>query len=89
MGDPPFEPGGAANAKAADSSMISKMSFMARTIAMWRAVSGGTFLAKHPEFAWQKPVLRDMQGTPGPCFVNIIASSATTAGRSTHKSSAK
>jgi hypothetical protein len=68
-GDPPFEPGGAGNAKAADSSMISKMSFVARTNRpCGEPFLVGQFLAKHPEFAWEKPVLRDMQGTPWAIF---------------------
>ena len=81
--DPPFEPGGAGNAKAADSSMISKMSFMARTNRpCGEPFLVGPFLAKHPEFAWEKPVLRDMQGTPWAMFrVNDHASSAARAGK--------
>ena len=77
--DPPFEPGGASNAKAADSSMISKMSFMARTNRpCGEPFLVEPFLAKHPEFAWERPVLRDMQGTPWAMFrANDHASSST------------
>ncbi len=64
-GDPPFEPGGATNAKAADSSMIGKMSFVARTNRpCGEDFLVGPFLAKHPEFTWEEPSLTDMKGTP-------------------------
>ena len=82
--DPPFEPGGAANAKAADSSMISNMSFMARTNRpCGEPFLVGPFLAKHPEFAWEKPALRDMQGTPWAMFRanDHASSSAARAGK--------
>jgi hypothetical protein len=79
-GDPPFDPDGAGNAKAADSSMISNMSFMARTNRpCGEPFLVGPFLAKHPEFSWEKPVLRDMQGTPWAMFrANDHSSSAAT-----------
>ena len=82
-GDPPFEPGGAGNAKAADSSMIGKMSFIARTNRpCGEPFLVGPFLAKHPEFAWEKPVLRDMQGTPWAMFrANDQASSSSSIAR--------
>jgi len=78
-GDPPFDPDGAGNAKAADSSMIRNMSFMARTNRpCGEPFLVGPFLAKHPEFAWEKPVLRDMQSTPWAMFrSNDHASSST------------
>ncbi|MGH9616538.1 MAG: C45 family autoproteolytic acyltransferase/hydrolase [Acidobacteriaceae bacterium] len=68
-GDPPFQPGGADNAKAADSTMVNNMSFIART----NRPCGQDFLvlpflAKHPQFAWEKPILRDMKGTPWAIF---------------------
>lgn len=61
----PYHPGGAVQGKVTDSAMAKKMSFWAR---------GGhpcgadflkdEFLAKHPEFAWQAPVLTDMKAGP-------------------------
>jgi hypothetical protein len=63
--DPPFSADGAVSAKAMDSSMAGKMSFDARS----GRPCGEDFLvkpylARHPEFDWQKPVLNDMKGNP-------------------------
>ena len=61
----PFGPEGAVSAKAADSSMLSKMSFLARIgRPCGEDFVAASFLAKHPQFAWQKPVLEDMKGNP-------------------------
>ncbi|HEX4020183.1 MAG TPA: C45 family peptidase [Acidobacteriaceae bacterium] len=68
-GWPPYDPGGAVNAKAADSTMIQNMSMMARTgRPCGEDFLVKPFLAKHPEFDWQKPVLTDMKGNPWASF---------------------
>jgi hypothetical protein len=51
--------------QAADSTMAKNMSFNARA----GFPCGGDFLAEsflqqHPEFDWEKPVMRDMKGNP-------------------------
>jgi hypothetical protein len=67
--EPAFAPAGAVNAKATDSALASELSF-------WAAAghpcgirfSAAGFLAGHPEFAWQKPILRDLPGGPWTLF---------------------
>ena len=58
---PPFFPGGATQSKVTDSKLAGELSFWA---CMGHACGtdfvAGKFLAEHPEFAWQKPILRDM-----------------------------
>jgi hypothetical protein len=61
----PYGPNGAVQSKAADAAMIGRMAFEA---AMGHAC-GLTFhaaehLAKHPEYGWQKPLLRDLVAGP-------------------------
>jgi phospholipase B-like protein len=65
----PYNPGGAVQGKATDSAMAAKMSFVARA----GHPCGADFLAEpfldqHPEFAWQKPLLRDMKAGPWTLF---------------------
>ena len=68
-GYPPYNPAGAVNAKAADSSMASKMSLVARTgRPCGQDFLVHPFLAKHPEFAWESPALGDMKGNPWATF---------------------
>jgi hypothetical protein len=61
----PYHPGGAVQGKVTDSAMTKKMSFWAR-----RGHPCGAdflkdqFLAKHPEYAWQSPVMTDMKAGP-------------------------
>ena len=67
----PYNPGGAVQGKATDSSMAAKMSFVARA----GHPCGADFLAEpflehHPEFSWQKPLLRDMKAGPWTEFVS-------------------
>jgi len=67
----PYNPGGAVQGKAADSSMAAKMSFVARA----GHPCGADFLAEpflehHPEFSWQKPLLRDMKAGPWTVFTS-------------------
>ena len=58
----PYGPAGAAETKVADSAMAEKMSFEA---AMGHpcgvAFETSTFLAAHPEYAWQKSLLQDVK----------------------------
>ena len=64
-----YNPGGAVQGKAADSTMAAKMSFVARAGHPCGAdFSAADFLERHPEFAWQKPLLRDMKGGPWTVF---------------------
>ncbi|HEX4019870.1 MAG TPA: C45 family peptidase [Acidobacteriaceae bacterium] len=68
-GAPPFTPSGAVNAKAADSSMASRLSFYARSgRPCGEDFLVKPFLAAHPRFAWQAPALRDMKGNPWATF---------------------
>ena len=65
----PYNPGGAVQGKVADSSMAAKMTFVARA----GHPCGADFLAEpflehHPEFSWQKPLLRDMKAGPWTVF---------------------
>jgi hypothetical protein len=67
----PYNPGGAVQGKATDSAMAAKMSFVARA----GHPCGADFLAEqfldqHPEFAWQKPLLRDMKAGPWTVFTS-------------------
>jgi hypothetical protein len=64
-----YNPGGAVQGKATDSAMAAKMSFVARA----GHPCGADFLAEpflehHPEFSWQKPLLRDMKAGPWTTF---------------------
>lgn len=68
-GYPPYNPAGAVNAKAADSSMASKMSFLARAgRPCGQGFQAASFLKRHPEFDWEKPALEDMPGNPWASF---------------------
>jgi Phospholipase B len=65
----PSYPGGAVQGKATDSSMAAKMSLRARA----GHPCGEDFLAKdfleqHPDYAWQKSILRDMKAGPWTTF---------------------
>ena len=67
----PYNPGGAVQGKATDSTMAAKMSFVARA----GHPCGADFLAEpflehHPEFSWQKPLLRDMKAGPWTVFAS-------------------
>ena len=69
-GREPFSPEGAVQGKATDSKMAANMSFVARAGHPCGAdfLAAG-FLEKHPEFSWQKPLLRDMKAGPWTTFV--------------------
>ena len=60
-----FNPGGAVQGKASDSDMAGKMSFVARAGHPCGVdFVAAEFLDKHPEYSWQKPLLRDMKAGP-------------------------
>ena len=64
-----YNPGGAVQGKATDSKMAASMSFVARA----GHPCGADFLAEdflehHPEYSWQKPLLRDMKAGPWTTF---------------------
>ena len=64
-----YNPGGAVQGKAADSAMAEKMSFVARAGHPCGAdFLADKFLEQHPEFSWQKPLLRDMKAGPWTVF---------------------
>jgi hypothetical protein len=61
----PYHPGGTVQAKAADAAMAKKMSFVARAgHGCGTNFKAAQFLAAHPEYRWQKPVLTDMIAGP-------------------------
>ena len=61
----PYFPGGAVQGKATDSSMAEKMQLVARAgHPCGEDFKAGDFLAQHPEYAWQAPLLRDMKAGP-------------------------
>ena len=68
-GDPPFSPGGAVTGKVMDSDMAAKLSFTGRAgHPCGEDFLAAPFLEAHPEFAWQKPILRDMKAGPWTTF---------------------
>ena len=65
----PYNPGGAVQGKAADGAMAAKMSFVARAGHPCGAdFLAEPFLERHPEYSWQKPLLRDMKAGPWTVF---------------------
>jgi hypothetical protein len=68
-GWPAYDPGGAVQGKATDSSMAAKMSFVARAgHPCGEDFLADQFLDQHPEYSWQKPLLRDMKAGPWTAF---------------------
>ncbi len=68
-GEPPYDPGGAVTGKVMDSEMAAKMSFIGRAgHPCGESFLAAPFLAAHPEFAWQKPILHDMIAGPWTTF---------------------
>jgi Phospholipase B len=66
---PPYGPGGATQNKATDSDMAARMEFAASAgHSCGISFKAAPFLAKHPEFDWQKPLLRDMPSGPWTTF---------------------
>jgi hypothetical protein len=61
----PYTPGGAVQGKAADSAMLGSMTFWARAgYPCGSDFIADSFLQAHPEYDWQRPVLRDAKGQP-------------------------
>jgi len=61
----PYFPGGAVQGKATDSRMTEKMQLVARAgHPCGEDFKASDFLAQHPEYAWQAPLLRDMKAGP-------------------------
>jgi hypothetical protein len=66
-----YNPGGAVQGKATDSTMAAKMSFVARAGHPCGAdFTAADFLEHHPEYAWQKKLLRDMKAGPWTVFAS-------------------
>jgi len=62
---PAYYPGGAVQGKATDSDMASKMELVARAgHPCGEDFHAKDFLAHHPEYNWQAPLLRDMKAGP-------------------------
>jgi hypothetical protein len=66
---PPYGAAGAVQNKVADASMAEHMSFSAaRGHACGINFKAADYLRKHPEFSWEKPLLRDMDAYPWTTF---------------------
>jgi hypothetical protein len=64
-----YNPGGAVQGKATDSAMAAKMSLVARAgHPCGEDFVAADFLEHHPEYSWQKPLLRDMKAGPWTVF---------------------
>jgi hypothetical protein len=62
---PPYHPGGAVTSQAADSTMAKNMTLTARAgYPCGEDFIAATFLKEHPEFEWERPILKDMKGNP-------------------------
>jgi len=67
--DPPYFPEGAVTGKVMNSDMAAKLSFTGRAgHPCGDNFTAAPFLAAHPEFAWQKPILHDMNAGPWTTF---------------------
>lgn len=61
----PYTPFGAVQGKVMDSDMAAKMSFVAHAgHPCGEDFLAAPFLAAHPEFAWEEPILKDMKSGP-------------------------
>lgn len=68
-GDDPYDPEGAVQGKATDSAMAGKMSLVAHAgHPCGEDFLADHFLEQHPEYSWQKPLLRDMKAGPWTTF---------------------
>ena len=68
-GDSPYTPGGAVTGKVMDSDMAARLSFIGRSgHPCGEDFKVAPFLAAHPEFSWQKPILHDMNAGPWTTF---------------------
>jgi len=62
---PPFGPAGVVQSKIADASLAGTMSFLAAAgHACGLDFNASEFLSAHPEFGWQKPLLKDLPSRP-------------------------
>ena len=67
--EPPYGPAGAVQNKVADAAMAGRMSFSAAAgHACGIKFKANEHLRKHPEFSWEKPLLRDMDAYPSTTF---------------------
>jgi hypothetical protein len=65
----PFYPGGAVQGKATDATLAKSMSLWAHTgHPCGQDFKAKSYLDQHPEFAWQKGILRDMSSGPWSLF---------------------
>ena len=68
--DAPYTPFGAVQGKVTDSDMAGKMSFVGRAgHPCGEDFRAAPFLAAHPEYQWQAPILKDMKAGPWATFV--------------------
>jgi len=80
-GNPPFSPSGAVTGKVMDAEMAAKLSFIGRAgHPCGEDFKVAPFLAAHPEFDWQKPILHDMIAGPWTTFIANQKPAATVAG---------
>ena len=67
--EPAYDPSGAVTGKVMDSDMAAKLSFTGRAgHPCGEDFKAVPFLAAHPEFAWQRPILHDMIAGPWTTF---------------------
>ena len=65
----PFAPAGSVQGKVTSTALVKEMKMWARVgHPCGRDFIAADFLAKHPEYAWQKPYLRDMKSGPWTLF---------------------
>ncbi len=70
-GDAPFSPSGAVTGKVMTAAMAGQMSFVARAgHPCGESFEVEPFLEQHPEFAWQRPILHDMEAGPWATFTS-------------------
>lgn len=70
-GQPPYSPSGAVTGKVMTAEMAEKMSFVARAgHPCGEDFRVEPFLAEHPEFSWQRPILKDMEAGPWTTFAS-------------------
>jgi hypothetical protein len=66
---PPFNPGGAVTGKVMDSEMAARLSFIGRAgHPCGESFLVAPFLAAHPQFEWQRPILHDLIAGPWTTF---------------------
>ena len=68
-GEAPFSPSGAVTGKVMTAALAEQMSFVARAgHPCGETFEADPFLQQHPEFAWQRPILKDMEAGPWATF---------------------